>query len=63
MLDLNGIDLPSHLQTLPSFETQSKPKLNDFDIDENIISTMNSKCHSVDEINKIQLHKKFVQTS
>ena len=40
MSDLNGTDLPSHLQTLPSLETRSKlvnlPNLNDVDIDENI---------------------------
>ena len=61
LLDLNGIDLPSYLQTLPSLETRSKlvnlPNLNDFDIDENIISTINSKYYSVDEINKVQLSK------
>ena len=61
LLDLNGTDLPSHLQTLPSLETRSKlvnlPNLNDFDIDENIISTINSKYYSVDEINKVQLDK------
>ena len=61
LLDLNGIDLPSHLQTLPSLETRSKlvnlPNLNDFDIDENIINTINSKYYSVDELNKVQLSK------
>ena len=61
LLDLNGIDLPSHLQTLPSFDTHSNlvnlPNLNDFDIDENIISTINSKYYSVDESNKVQLSK------
>ena len=59
LLDLNGIDLPSHLQTLPSLETHSKlvnlPNLNDFD--ENIINTINSKYYSVDESNKVQLSK------
>ena len=61
LLDLNSIDLPSHLQTLPSLETRSKlvnlPNLNDFDTDENIISAINSKYYSVDEINKGQLSK------
>ena len=60
-LDLNGIDLPSHLQTLPSLETHSKlvnlPNLNDFHIDESIINTINSKYYSVDELNKVQLSK------
>ena len=52
-------DLPSHLHTLPSFETPSKlvnlPNMNDFDIDDNIINIVNSKYHSLDEINKIKL--------
>ena len=51
LLDLYGIDLPSHLETLPSFETCSKlvnlPNLNDFDIDENVINAVNSKYYSV----------------
>ena len=59
MLDLYGVDLPSHLHTLPSFETRSKlvnfPNMNDFDIDDNIINIVNSKYHSLDEINKIKL--------
>ena len=61
LLNLNGIDLPSYLQTLPSLETHSKlvnlPNLNDFDIDENIINTINSKYYNVDELNKVQLSK------
>ena len=61
LLDLNGIDLPSHLQTPPSLETRSKlvnlPNLHDFDIDENIINTINSKYYSVDELSKVQLSK------
>ena len=47
LLDLYGFDLPSHLETPPSFETQSKlvnlPKLNDFDINETVINAVNSK--------------------
>ena len=50
LLDLYGFDLPSHLETLPSFETRSKlvnlPNLNDFDIDENVINAVNSKCYT-----------------
>ena len=61
LLDLNDIDLPSHLQTIPSLETRSKlvnlPNLNDFDIDENIINTISSKYYSVDALNKVQLSK------
>ena len=59
LLDLYGVDLPFHLHTLPSFETRSKlvnlPNMNDFDIDHNIINIVNSKYHSLDEINKIKL--------
>ena len=44
--DLYGIDLPSLVQTLPCFETRSKltelPNMSDFDIDENLISTISS---------------------
>ena len=62
MLDLYGIDLPSHLETLPSFETCSKlvklPNLNDFDIDENVINVVNSKYYSITECNKLHLNQK-----
>ena len=50
LLDLYGIDLPSHLETLPSFETRSKlvnlRNLNDFDIAENVINAVNSKYYT-----------------
>ena len=53
LLDLYGINLPSHLETLPSFETCSKlvnlPDLNDFDIDENVINAVNSQYYSITE--------------
>ena len=59
LVDLYGVDLPSHLHTLTSFESLSKlvnlPNLNDFDIDDNIINIVNSKYHSLGEINKIKL--------
>ena len=62
MLDLYGIDLPSHLVTLPSFETCSKlvnlPNLNDFDIDENVINDIDSKYYSINECNKLHLNQK-----
>ena len=62
LLDLYGIDLPSHLQTLPSFETRSKltnlPHMNDFDIDDNLINAVNSKYYSLNEMNKIILARK-----
>ena len=47
LLDLYGVDLSSHLETLAAFETCSKlvnlPNLNDFDIDENVINAVISK--------------------
>ena len=50
LLDLFGIDLPSQLALLPTFETRSKlsnlPDLNDFDMDENLIHTIDSVYHS-----------------
>ena len=61
LLDLYGIDLPSHLETLPSFETRSKlvnlPNLNDFDIDENVINAVSSKYYSINECNKLHLNQ------
>ena len=62
LLDFYGIDLPSYLQTLPSFETHSKltnlPHMNDFNIDDNLINAVNSKYYSLNEINKIRLARK-----
>ena len=44
--DLHGLDLPSHLQLLPSHELRSElshmPSLDNFDLDENYIQTINS---------------------
>ena len=62
LLDLYEIDLPSLLKTLPTFETQSKltnlPNMNDFDIDENLPSTINSKYYSLNDLNKVKVTKK-----
>ena len=45
--DLHGLDLPLQLQLLPSHELRSKlfhiPSLNNFDLNENYIQTINSK--------------------
>ena len=64
LLDLYGIDLPSRLETLPSFETRSKlvnlPNLNDFDIDENVINAINSKYYRKNEYNKLHLNQKKI---
>ena len=59
LLDLYGIDLPSLVETLPCFETRSKhtklPNMSDFDIDENLISTISSRYYYLNEINKTKL--------
>ena len=59
LLDFYGVDLPSHLQTLSSFETGSKlvnlPNMNDFDIVDSIINVVNSNYYSMDRINKVKL--------
>ena len=47
------------VETLPCFETRSKltklPNMSDFDIDENLISTISSRYYDLNEINKINL--------
>ena len=57
LLDLHGIDMPSQLAMLPSFAVRSKlsklPSLNDFDLDENLTYTINSKYYSLAEISKL----------
>ena len=57
LLDLHGIDMPSQLAMLPSFAVCSKlskmPSLNDFDMDENLTYTINSKYYSLAEISKL----------
>ena len=62
LLDLYGVDSPSHLKTLPSFETRSKvinlPNLEDFDIDENVVNAVNSKYYNIHELNKIKMINK-----
>ena len=52
LLDLNGIDLPSQLNFLESYEIKSKltdmPNLHDFDMDNNLIHKVNSKYYDID---------------
>ena len=49
--ELNGIDLPSQLSSLESYELKSKlthmPSLQDFDMDENLIHKVNSKYYDI----------------
>ena len=57
LLDLYCTDILSHLKTLPSYETRSRlsklPSLQDFDIDENFIHTINSHYFSLTELSKL----------
>ena len=43
--ELYGVDLPSQLELLPSFQIRSKlsqiPNLDDYDIDENFVQSIN----------------------
>ena len=60
--DLNEVDLPSFLSTLPSYDTQSKlikmPNLGNFDIDKNFVQSMNSKYLNVRGLSKLSINKK-----
>ena len=51
--ELFGVDLPSQLELLPSYEIRSKPSklpnLDDYDIDKNYIQAINSKY--IDQLN------------
>ena len=49
--DFNGLDLPSQLKLLPSYELRSKlsrlPNLDDFDVEENHIRAVNSNYYDL----------------
>ena len=51
LLNLYGVDLPSQLKLLDSYELRSKlanmPNLQDFDMDENLIHKVNSKYYDI----------------
>ena len=57
LYDLLGVDLPSQVEQLPSFEVQSKltnmPNLNSFDLDENVVQMINSKYYKVQDLLKV----------
>ena len=61
LCDLNGVDLPSFLRTLPSYDTQSKlskmPDLGDFHIDENFVQSINSKYLNVRDLSELSVNK------
>ena len=58
LLDLNGIDLPSQLNFLESYEIKSKltnmPNLHDFDMDDNLIHKVNSKYDDIIDFPQIK---------
>ena len=63
LLQLNGIDLPSQLATLPAYEILSRldnlPRLNDFDLDENLMHSIDSKYHKVSDLSNLNTVKTF----
>ena len=61
LCELLEVELPSQIESLPSFEIVSKlsnlPNLNSFDIDENLIQTINSKYYKVQELANLNADK------
>ena len=57
LYDLMGVDLPSQLDLLPSFEIASKltnfPDMNSCDLDENLVQTINSSYHKTGDLLKV----------
>ena len=58
LLQLNGIDLPSQLKLLESYDVKSKltsmPGLHDFDTDENLIHKVNSKYYDIMDFSDVK---------
>ena len=63
LLDLYGVDLPSQLASLPSLEITSRleklPHLQDFDLDENLVHSINSNYRKVSDLAKISTDHMF----
>ena len=61
LCDLLEVELPFQIESLPSSEIVSKlsnlPNLNSFDIDENLIQTINSKYYKVQELANLNANK------
>ena len=59
--DLYGLDFPSQLQLLPSYELRSKlshiSTLDDFDIDENYVQTISSEYYDISELSEFRSSK------
>ena len=57
LCDLFGVDMPSLFELVSSYETVSKltkmPNLDSFDLDENLIQTIDSKYHKVQELDRV----------
>ena len=55
--ELNGIGLPSQLNSLVPYETRSKltnlPNLSEFDLDENLAQIKNSKYYEIKDVSKL----------
>ena len=58
LLELNGIDLPSQLTFLESYDIKSRlmnmPNLHDFDMDENLIHKVNSHYYDIIDFSRIK---------
>ena len=58
ILELNGIDLPSQLELLGSYQLKSRlaklPNLQDFGMDENLIHAVNSEYYDVSTFPQIK---------
>ena len=58
LLDLYGVDLPSQLALLPSYDVCSKlnkmPDMTDFDMDENLAHKINSRYMEIPDLSKLQ---------
>ena len=61
LCDLLEVELPSQTESLPSFEIASKlsnlSNLSSFDIDEDLIQTINSKYYKVQDLANLNVNK------
>ena len=61
--DMNGVDLPSQLTNLLPFEISSRlnnlPNLNDFDLDENLVHSIDLKYRKVSELSSMKTNQTF----
>ena len=58
LMELNGIDLPSQLKFLESYDISSRlmnmPNLHDFDMDENLIHKVNSRNYDIIDFSRVK---------